>query len=454
MGYIGQTPTAVPLSSADIAPGTIEASDLNSTLNLSSKTVTLPASSVTSHVTSFDDSNIRSDILKLAIHQATEGNRIEFGLSNSWIDGFETDDGLATQTTVDRDTTGEYVSTTVSGTTNATGTLISDTQTASSSRSSISGCFIYEDALPTASTLGTDLKIYFTANNGTNWTEASSYSTPVVYSGDKKLVTLGATTVTPGSAVAMKAVWANQSRVSGSSSKTITSFNSPVHSTTQAKVGTTSLDLTSTKGLETPDHADWTPSGDWTLEMWAWIESGTSAWSSVFTHVGTPTGISIGAHSGSIWGDTAKQTGGAYIPNIQVGYTAQTWFHIAYVLDGSTGRLYKDGVQVGTGATSGSIGNCTNSIKIGRANIGWTGEYSGYLDEIRFSHVCRYPNGTTFTSFGQDGGTISSPTPFTRDSDTKFLLQSNTTNGSTTFVDTPLADTGKQSYIHGWACNY
>jgi len=94
-------------------------------------------------------------------------------------------------------------------TVSATGTLISDPQTASSSRTSCSGVIMYENASGTA-TLGTDLKLYFTANNGTNWTEASSYGTPITYSGSKKLVNLGATTVTGGTQVAMKAVWANQ----------------------------------------------------------------------------------------------------------------------------------------------------------------------------------------------------------------------------------------------------
>ena len=94
-------------------------------------------------------------------------------------------------------------------TVNATGTLISDPQTASSSRTSCSGVIIYEDGAGT-NTIGTDLKIYFTANNGSNWTEASSYATAVTYSGSKKLVKLGATTVTAGTQVAMKAVWANQ----------------------------------------------------------------------------------------------------------------------------------------------------------------------------------------------------------------------------------------------------
>jgi hypothetical protein len=90
-----------------------------------------------------------------------------------------------------------------------TGTLISDPQTASTSRTSASGVIIYEDATGT-NTLGTDLKIYFSCNNSA-WTEASSYGTATTYSGTKKLVKLGATTCTAGTQVAMKAVWANQS---------------------------------------------------------------------------------------------------------------------------------------------------------------------------------------------------------------------------------------------------
>jgi hypothetical protein len=91
----------------------------------------------------------------------------------------------------------------------ATGTLISDPQTASTSRTSASGVIIYEDAAGT-NTLGTDLKIYFSCNNSA-WTEAASYGTATTYSGTKKLVKLGATNCTAGTSVAMKAVWANQS---------------------------------------------------------------------------------------------------------------------------------------------------------------------------------------------------------------------------------------------------
>ena len=95
-------------------------------------------------------------------------------------------------------------------TTGATGTLISDPQTASTSRASASGVIIYSDAAST-NTLGTHLKIYFSCDNGSNWTESSSYGIPQTYSGTKKLVKLGATTCTAGNQILIKAVWAGQS---------------------------------------------------------------------------------------------------------------------------------------------------------------------------------------------------------------------------------------------------
>ena len=92
---------------------------------------------------------------------------------------------------------------------NATGTLISNVQTAPAATTSLSGVILYTDTSGTA-TLGTDLKIYMSANNGTNFTEASSYATAQTFSGSVKMVRLGKTTVTSGTQVKLKAVWANQ----------------------------------------------------------------------------------------------------------------------------------------------------------------------------------------------------------------------------------------------------
>ena len=96
-----------------------------------------------------------------------------------------------------------------STTSNATGTLIGSANTASSSRTKVSGTFLYKNASGTA-TIGTDLKIYFTCNGGTNWTEAASYTAGSDFSTGIKTVYLGETTCTAGTDVRYKAVWANQ----------------------------------------------------------------------------------------------------------------------------------------------------------------------------------------------------------------------------------------------------
>ena len=95
-------------------------------------------------------------------------------------------------------------------TTSATGTLVSVANTASSSRTKVSGTFLYKNASGTA-TIGTDLKIYFTCNGGTNWTEAASYTAGSDFSTGIKTIYLGETTCTAGTDVRYKAVFANQS---------------------------------------------------------------------------------------------------------------------------------------------------------------------------------------------------------------------------------------------------
>ena len=93
---------------------------------------------------------------------------------------------------------------------NATGTLIQAANTVGSAKTKVGGVMFYKDNAGTA-TLGTDLKIYFSCNNGGAWTEAASYNaiTPV-YSTGIKQVRLGETTCTSGTGVIYKAVWANQ----------------------------------------------------------------------------------------------------------------------------------------------------------------------------------------------------------------------------------------------------
>ena len=98
----------------EIAAGAVAASEIAATFDISSKTVTLPASAVTAamvtaHVTSFDDASLRSDIATLALHNATDRDLAAENLGQSFIDVFQDDTGLDAQTTCDRVVVGEYM---------------------------------------------------------------------------------------------------------------------------------------------------------------------------------------------------------------------------------------------------------------------------------------------------------------------------------------------------------
>jgi len=115
-----------------------------------------------------------------------------------------------------------------------------------------------------------------------------------------------------------------------------------------------------------------------------------------------------------------------------VGTTATsngTWYHVAVTRDGSTWRLYVDGTQENSVSISGSVTNPTSVFGIGSGGDFTSNHFDGYLDEFRVSDTCRYPDGTTFTTFGQGGGTIANPTAFTTDANTKLLIHSNWDGG-------------------------
>ena len=94
-------------------------------------------------------------------------------------------------------------------TANATGTLISTAQTANASQTKVSGVILYKNEEGTA-TLGTDLKIYFTCNGGTNWTESTPTAAGTFSSGIL-MAKCPEVTCTSGTDIRYKAVWANQS---------------------------------------------------------------------------------------------------------------------------------------------------------------------------------------------------------------------------------------------------
>jgi|3_EtaG_2_1085321.scaffolds.fasta_scaffold50921_1 hypothetical protein len=96
-----------------------------------------------------------------------------------------------------------------SDTVNATGTLISTANTANAAQTKVSGVILYKNEEGTA-TLGTDLKIYFTCDGGSNWTESTPTAAGTFSSGIL-MAKCPEVTCTSGTDIRYKAVWANQS---------------------------------------------------------------------------------------------------------------------------------------------------------------------------------------------------------------------------------------------------
>jgi hypothetical protein len=72
----------------------------------------IAASNVSQHASSFDDNKIVNDISTLAIRQASNENKAAYNTNSMFVDVFQDDTGIGTETNTDRNAS-EYVDTTV-----------------------------------------------------------------------------------------------------------------------------------------------------------------------------------------------------------------------------------------------------------------------------------------------------------------------------------------------------
>ena len=98
-------------------------------------------------------------------------------------------------------------------TTSATGAVISTANTASDARTKVSGVLLYKDKHGT-NTLGTDLKVSFSCDNGSNWTAldatSGNYTAGADFSTGVKTSYLKEVTCTSGTQIKWKVDFANQ----------------------------------------------------------------------------------------------------------------------------------------------------------------------------------------------------------------------------------------------------
>jgi len=186
---------------------------------------------------------------------------------------------------------------------------------------------------------------------------------------------------------------------------TWTNNNVSFNNTTK-KLGTHSGYFNGSNGYLQDDtgNSQFYTTGDFTIESWFYLTSSSGNNQIFEINDGTSgkQGVLFGYYQGGDsryvvygnWNGSSWDINGENFHTGNNSVSLNTWHHLALTRQGSTTRLYLDGVQVDTTTTSWSLRNDTHIVNIGGKVHGY---FNGYLDEFRFSHVNRYPDGTTFT---------------------------------------------------------
>ncbi len=214
------------------------------------------------------------------------------------------------------------------------------------------------------------------------------------------------------------------------SNAVVTNYGNPILKSRFKKYGDTSgLFNGTTDYLSIPDSDKWyfgdTP---FTIDLQVRANSYSS----------NQTFISQSADSNNYWSlgyDTTNGynfravSGGTEVVNVthanNTGYSANTFHHIEVVRDGSSFKIYRDGIQLGSQTTSNVMPDINGPLEICRQNVASAYNYfNGFIDELRISHVARHT--TSFTPLTYQHST---------DDNTVLLMHFDGANDTTVFAD-------------------
>ena len=204
-----------------------------------------------------------------------------------------------------------------------------------------------------------------------------------------------------------------------SNARAITVTGNVNHSVTQAKFNDSSIYFDGTNdSLDIADSSDFDfGTGNFTFEFWCYkTGSGKMAIFETRPNGGNDHGFNLefNASDKFEWYDASIS---GTLPRDPSAISLNTWTHYACVRNGTTFTMYKNGTSVGTPLTGDSSSQASDGTPtIGESSAG-SNDFQGYLDDIRLSSTARYT------------GNFTAPTsPFTSDSDTVLLIQSNASN--------------------------
>ena len=219
----------------------------------------------------------------------------------------------------------------------------------------------------------------------------------------------------------------------GHNSLTVTPSGDAQHSFEQAKINESSIKFDGTGDeITTSTNADFNlGTSNFTIEFWLYKSATMTNHSVGHTSVGNNEG-----HGFQIEYTSNKL--GLYIWDLNDDWTFYTyedseaatgsWFHYAWVRNGTSFVLYKNGTaQSATTTSSASISPTTNSWAFGGHRSESSRFFNGFMDQIRISDTARYTSNFT------------APTSeMTSDSNTLLLIQSKASN----FIGADVSGTG------------
>ena len=237
---------------------------------------------------------------------------------------------------------------------------------------------------------------------------------------------------------------------SSSNAHTMTAAGNLKISTVQSKFGGTSMLFDGNGDFVTApvDTSFEFGTGDFTVELWAYISSLTAGnyQRAVFIALGLGgVGGSVNPHyygwglhytPGTLYFD--KYDGTYYSHTFATTLSFNTWYHIAVTRSGTSLRCFVDGGQVGTTITTSVSFNRVNTdpLILGYWRTGSAGSsydfYHGFMDDVRVTKgVARYTS--NFTPPTASFSTLTPGEPYFYNN--SLLLHGDGTNGSTYFED-------------------
>jgi hypothetical protein len=130
--------------------------------------------------------------------------------------------------------------------------------------------------------------------------------------------------------------------------------------------------------------------GDYTVEAWVYFTSiNNTDLQIIFSSGGTGNNFFFHADGNQL----SVGTSSVFISNQATTFVTNTWYHVAACRSGTTLRLFRDGVQVGSNATDTTnwVSTGATGARIGANQIN-TQTFFGFIDDLRITKgVARYP---------------------------------------------------------------